>query len=94
VHQFQLQKQRNLNEISIVVPLRLSQLYTFNGSGALTSPPDLPGTVCVCVCVCMYVCVCVRVYVCMCVCVSVCVSVSEGVCVCVVWYGVVWCVVM
>ena len=52
VHQFQLQKQRNLNEISIVVPLRLSQLYTFDGSGAFTSPPDLPGSVCVCVCVC------------------------------------------
>ena len=78
MHQFQLQKQRNLNEISIVVPLRLSQLYTFNGSGALTSPPDLPGNA-MCVCkgegVCVYVCACV------CAC--------ECVCVCVVWCRVV-----
>ena len=43
VQQYQLQKQGNLNEIGIVVPLKLSQLYTFHGSGTLTGPPDIPG---------------------------------------------------
>ena len=43
VQQYQLQKQGSLNEIGIVVPLKLSQLYTFHGSGTLTGPPDVPG---------------------------------------------------
>jgi hypothetical protein len=40
VQQFQLQKQAALNQISVVVPLRLSQVYMFNTSGSLTGPTD------------------------------------------------------
>jgi hypothetical protein len=42
VQQFQLQKQAALNQISVVVPLRLSQVYMFNTSGSLTGPTDKP----------------------------------------------------
>lgn len=38
VTQFQLQKQAALNQIRIVVPLRLSQLFTFESSGDLSGP--------------------------------------------------------
>jgi hypothetical protein len=40
VQQFQLQKQASLNQINVVVPLNMSQIYTFNGSGAFTGPTD------------------------------------------------------
>ena len=40
VQQFQLQKQASLNQINVVVPLNLSQIYTFVGSGAFTGPTD------------------------------------------------------
>jgi len=40
VTQFQLQKQAALNQIRVVVPLRLSQLFTFESSGALTGPSN------------------------------------------------------
>ena len=40
VQQFQLQKQAALNLIGIVVPLKLSQMYTFEGSGSFTGPTD------------------------------------------------------
>ena len=40
VQQFQLQKQAALNQISVVVPLRISQIYMFNTSGSLTGPTD------------------------------------------------------
>ena len=40
VQQFQLQKQASLNQINVVVPLNLSQIYTFEGSGAFTGPTD------------------------------------------------------
>jgi hypothetical protein len=42
VQQFQLQKQAALNQISVVVPLRISQIYMFNTSGSLTGPTDKP----------------------------------------------------
>lgn len=42
VQQFQLQKQAALNQIPVVVPLRISQLYVFNTSGSLTGPTDRP----------------------------------------------------
>ena len=42
VQQFQLQKQTALNQISVVVPLRISQIYMFNTSGSLTGPTDKP----------------------------------------------------
>ena len=42
VQQFQLQKQAALNQINVVVPLKLSQVYTFVGSGAFTGPTDGP----------------------------------------------------
>jgi hypothetical protein len=37
---FQRQKQAALNKVEIYVPLRLSQLYTFDTSGVLTGPTD------------------------------------------------------
>lgn len=40
VQQFQLQKQAALNQISVVVPLRVSQIHMFNTSGSLTGPTD------------------------------------------------------
>jgi hypothetical protein len=40
VQQFQLQKQAALNQISVVVPLKISQLYMFEKSGRLTGPTD------------------------------------------------------
>lgn len=40
VQQFQLQKQATLNQIGIVVPLKISQLYAFHGSGGYTGPTD------------------------------------------------------
>lgn len=40
VQQFQLQKQAALNQIKVVVPLRLSQLFSFESSGLLTGPSD------------------------------------------------------
>ena len=42
VQQFQLQKQAALNQISVVVPLKLSQIYMFNCSGCMTGPTDKP----------------------------------------------------
>lgn len=42
VQQFQLQKQAALNQIKVVVPLRLSQLFSFESSGLLTGPSDKP----------------------------------------------------
>jgi len=42
VQQFQLQKQAALNQISVVVPLRVSQIHMFNTSGSLTGPTDKP----------------------------------------------------
>eukprot|EP00981_Chlorochromonas_danica_P000742 scaffold167_cov168-Ochromonas_danica.AAC.9 len=42
VRQFQLQKQTALNQIRIVVPLQLSQIYMFETSGCLTGPTDRP----------------------------------------------------
>lgn len=42
VQQFQLQKQAALNQISVVVPLRISQIFMFNTSGSLTGPTDKP----------------------------------------------------
>lgn len=42
VQQFQLQKQAALNQIRVVVPIRLSQMYTFELSGVLTGPTDKP----------------------------------------------------
>jgi WD40 repeat protein len=43
VRQFHLQKQAALNQIPIVVPLKLSQIYAFEGSGAFTKPSDSVG---------------------------------------------------
>lgn len=40
MQQFQLQKQTALNQISVVVPLQISQLYMFETSGSLTGPDD------------------------------------------------------
>jgi hypothetical protein len=40
VQQFQLQKQAALNQIPVVIPLRMSQVYMFNTSGSLTGPTD------------------------------------------------------
>lgn len=40
VQQFQLQKQAALNQISVVVPLRISQIHMFETSGNLTGPTD------------------------------------------------------
>mmetsp|Transcript_17896 Transcript_17896/g.30098 ORF Transcript_17896/g.30098 Transcript_17896/m.30098 type:complete len:824 (+) Transcript_17896:3-2474(+) len=40
VQQFQLQKQAALNQISVVVPIRVSQVYMFESSGTLTGPSD------------------------------------------------------
>jgi WD40 repeat protein len=40
VQQFQLQKQAALNQIHVVVPLRISQLFMFEQSGKLTGPTD------------------------------------------------------
>jgi hypothetical protein len=42
VRQFQLQKQAALNQIRVVVPLQLSQIYMFETSGCLTGPTDKP----------------------------------------------------
>ena len=44
VQQFQLQKQAALNQISVVVPLRIKQIHMFNTSGSLTGPTDKPVT--------------------------------------------------
>jgi hypothetical protein len=46
VQQFQLLKQATLNQIGIVVPLKISQLFAFHGSGGYTGPTDIvpPGT--------------------------------------------------
>jgi WD40 repeat protein len=41
VTQFHLQKQAALNRIRVVIPLRISQLYTFEQSGCLSGPNDL-----------------------------------------------------
>lgn len=41
IQQFQLQKQGSLNQIDIVVPLNVSQLYTFESSGALSGPEQV-----------------------------------------------------
>ena len=38
--QFQRVKQAALNEINVTIPLKLSQIYTFEGSGALTNPRE------------------------------------------------------
>lgn len=40
VQQFQLQKQAALNQISVVIPLRMSQIHMFNTSGCMTGPTD------------------------------------------------------
>eukprot|EP01038_Epipyxis_sp_PR26KG_P009306 gene9306-12538_t len=40
VQQFQLQKQAALNQISVVIPVRISQLFMFETSGALSGPTD------------------------------------------------------
>ena len=40
VQQFQLQKQSALNQINVVVPLQIGQLYMFEKSGVLTGPTD------------------------------------------------------
>jgi UDP-N-acetylmuramyl tripeptide synthase len=40
MQQFQLQKQLALNQIDVVVPLKLSQLYAFDNSGLFTVPSD------------------------------------------------------
>lgn len=40
VQQFQLQKQSALNQIFVVVPLQIDQLYMFENSGILTGPTD------------------------------------------------------
>lgn len=45
MQQFQSQKQAALNQIEIIVPLRLSQVYTFNCSGILTGPHDVDSLV-------------------------------------------------
>lgn len=42
VRLFQLQKQAALNQIRIVVPLQMSQIYMFETSGCLTGPTDKP----------------------------------------------------
>jgi len=42
VQQFQLQKQAALNQISVVVPVCVSQVYMFETSGSLTGPTDKP----------------------------------------------------
>lgn len=39
-----MQKQAALNQISVVVPLRISQIHMFNTSGSLTGPTDKPAT--------------------------------------------------
>ena len=38
--QFQRVKQAALNEINVTIPLKLSQIYAFEGSGALTNPRE------------------------------------------------------
>lgn len=40
IQNFQRQKQAALNKVEIYVPLRLSQLYTFDTSGVLSGPTD------------------------------------------------------
>jgi len=40
VQQFQLQKQAALNQISVAVPLKISQLFMFEKSGLYTGPTD------------------------------------------------------
>jgi hypothetical protein len=40
VQQFQLQKQIALNQITVVVPLKISQIFMFETSGVLTGPTD------------------------------------------------------
>lgn len=42
VQQFQLQKQAALNQIKVVVPMRIGQIYAFEQSGILTGPEDKP----------------------------------------------------
>jgi WD40 repeat protein len=40
VTQFQLQKQAALNQIKVLIPLRLSQIFAFENSGTLTGPTE------------------------------------------------------
>jgi cell division protein FtsL len=40
VRLFQLQKQAALNQVEVIVPLSISQLYCFEDSGSLTGPTD------------------------------------------------------
>ncbi len=42
IQQFQLLKQNTLNQIDVLVPLRLSQVYCFQGNGVYTVPSDRP----------------------------------------------------
>ena len=41
VRQFHHQKQAALNQIEVIVPIKLSQIYAFEGSGVHTKPYDI-----------------------------------------------------
>lgn len=41
MRQFHLQKQAALNQIEVVIPIKLSQIYAFDGSGVFTKPHDI-----------------------------------------------------